>query len=218
MGGETKEHKLLKELAVIWLRGYGCHQIATEVELHPVWLQGTNEQRVTYHKWKHVADVVGIRDRYSPTPAELPAHKRRYLEAVAVEVKVSRSDFKNGFVSSGCDRIYLFTLPNMLDLNDIPKHVGLMELDPDNFTVLGWAQRIPPTPTVHGIVMKRKAKRLIQDKDVAERTLKHIQEFRATPSLIAVLLGKYLKSENALAIMQPKRSVVATDLTSPTMS
>ena len=197
MGGETKEHKLLKELAIIWLRGYGCHQIATEVALHPRWLQGHEEHNIPipYHKWKHVADVVGIRDRYSPTPAELPAHKRKYLEAVAVEVKVSRSDFKNGFVSSGCDRIYLFTLPNLLDLDEIPKHVGLMELDPNSFTVLGWAQRFPPTPTVHGIVMRRKAKRIPQDRDVAERTLKYIQEFRATPSLIAVLLGKYLKPE-----------------------
>lgn len=213
MGAETAEHKLLKELAIIWLRGYGCHQIATEVSVH------NSDSR------RHVADVVGIRDKWLPynrgisaPPLAEQAKDRRFSEAVCVEVKVSRSDFMNGFVSGGCDRIYLWTLPGIVDPKELPNQIGLIEVDPTNYEVLGWGKRIPPTPTVHGIVVRKKAKRVPLEKDDVERIRQYILELRATPSLIAVLLNKYApnnkQESSSVAWKVPSAGAVALSRTS----
>jgi len=44
-----------------------------------------------------------------------------------IEVKVSRGDFRNGFVCSGCNYNYLLTPMRLVAPYEVPKGVGLIE-------------------------------------------------------------------------------------------
>ena len=51
-----------------------------------------------------------------------------------VEVKVSRSDFKNGFIYSGCNYNYVFTPMRLLARYEVPSGVGLIEFNKHKFS------------------------------------------------------------------------------------
>jgi hypothetical protein len=184
---ETAEHRLLRELAAVWLRGRGCKEIAFEVFVH-----GFNHryQGGVAKRYRYVADVVGASVRYRPYETGVPSESRRFYDIWCVEAKVSRSDFEAGFVYDGANRSYLITLPNLVDPKELPAQVGLIEVDPDNFQVLGWNKRIPPTPTVHGMVIRKNARYREIDQSTVESTRRRIAD-RASASLIYTLLGKY---------------------------
>lgn len=51
-----------------------------------------------------------------------------------IEVKVSRSDFRNGFVCSGCNYHYLLTPMRLVAPYEVPKGVGLIEYNKYKFS------------------------------------------------------------------------------------
>lgn len=71
-------------------------------------------------------------------------------ERVAIEVKVSYQDFKNGFCS-GADRTYILAPKKVIPKGEIPKYIGLLEVDLDKLEV-----KISPVD-VRGIEIKKRA-------------------------------------------------------------
>lgn len=51
-----------------------------------------------------------------------------------IEVKVSRSDFRNGFMCSGCNYHYLLTPMRLVAPYEVPKGVGLIEYNKYKFS------------------------------------------------------------------------------------
>ncbi|NIN53507.1 MAG: hypothetical protein GTO23_10200 [Nitrososphaeria archaeon] len=51
-----------------------------------------------------------------------------------IEIKVSRSDFRNGFICSGCNYHYVLTPMRMLAPYEVPKGVGLIEYNKYKFS------------------------------------------------------------------------------------
>ncbi len=53
-----------------------------------------------------------------------------------VEVKNSRSDFKNGFIHVGCDYNYLLYPKGLIKRSEVDTKIGLIEVDLDQFKVI----------------------------------------------------------------------------------
>lgn len=51
-----------------------------------------------------------------------------------IEVKISRSDFRNGFICSGCNYNYVLAPMRMIAPYEVPKRVGLIEYNKYKFT------------------------------------------------------------------------------------
>jgi hypothetical protein len=88
----------------------------------------------------HVIDVCGVGERFF-TPDEMRSErgrgdyelKRNILRGV--EVKVSRSDLRNGFVCSGCNYNYLMAPMRLVPPSVLPRGVGLVEYNRYKFSV-----------------------------------------------------------------------------------
>lgn len=126
---ESKEHFYLKQLAKIYLKSkYNCKYIGSEVYL------GYSIDRTIEEKYpdlpfnqKKITDAVGIEDA-----------RLKYMDHHGIirniEVKVSTSDFKNGYCIMG-DYNYIMTVKGRLDDVDIPYPVGLIEVDFDKLNI-----------------------------------------------------------------------------------
>lgn len=192
MPPRTDTHRLLRELAALWLRGQRCFELGFEVFLYP---ENAEKCRFTTgrRKWRrYYADTVGT-SRLYPSSEQIEAHRilglpepQRFLLWCA-EAKSSRSDFKNGFVSWGCNRHYVVTPPSLIAPKELPKHVGLLEIDLVNYRVSRWSQG---TIQIHGprVVKRPVTQKLSQE--LLEVNMRHVEE-AGTKSLLSVLLNKY---------------------------
>lgn len=106
---QTKEHYLLKNIAMVYLRERNIEYIGTEI-----YIKGTN----TNISNKKIIDCVGI-DK-----------NKRYT--YGIEAKVSRSDFLNGYCAR-CNYTYIICPDGLIDKNELPKHIGLIYVDIPNF-------------------------------------------------------------------------------------
>ena len=89
---------------------------------------------------RHVIDVCGVGERLREVNGQLNGEKRELYEVGeniirGVEVKVSRSDFRNGFVCTGCNYNYLLTPMRLVAPWEIPQGVGLIEYNKHKFSV-----------------------------------------------------------------------------------
>jgi len=132
---ETLNHRLLKLLGVKYLNKVGCRLVTTEVWIIGDW--SIEDQLTKDTDNKRVIDVVGLYDQplyqvVKTYPNGYEEKKRVGTKQVSkgIEVKVSRQDFKNGYVCTGLNYHYLLTPKDMVSLREIPKHVGLLEYDP----------------------------------------------------------------------------------------
>ena len=133
MMSESNHHRFLKYLGVLYLHDRGCRTVGTEVG--PVFRQHLNE-RSELDKHYHI-DVLGV----GPIPimetvSTYEIHGKTYKSqrkigertiSRGIEVKVSRSDFRNGFICSGVNYAYLLTPKNLVNKSEVPKNVGLLE-------------------------------------------------------------------------------------------
>lgn len=135
---ETREHKLLKDVGRAFLFNQRCFMVATEVRL-------PFNRAVTGKRFRIVIDVCGFGEKY------IPYETRRYEEYTSkegyegrdytqtpykfnvlrgIEVKVSRQDLKNGYISLGCNYNYLMTPKGLTtDHLKLPLGVGVIEVD-----------------------------------------------------------------------------------------
>jgi hypothetical protein len=118
--------------------------VDTEVKLNRLGLDQYTEMDN-----KKVIDVVGIGLKHLPLKRvrfkngeydyfNLPDY-RRYECAFnvlrGIEVKVSRSDFRNGFICTSCNYNYVLTPMKLVSPSLIPKGVGLIEFNRYKFKV-----------------------------------------------------------------------------------
>lgn len=109
---ESIEHFYLKQVAKVWLKTQrGCQLVGSEIRVG----NSTSGKK----QRKHIADVVGAKEK----------GKWKY-EIFVIEVKVSRSDFLSGF-NQGGNYNWVMTPKGILTKKDMPRNVGLIEVDLD---------------------------------------------------------------------------------------
>ena len=142
---ETALHKFLKDVAMAYLYNQNCFLVATEVPINP------GGQRLGALDQHFIIDVCGVGEKYVPlasrqTPYGTDYSKEKYKYNVlrGIEVKVSRSDFKTGFVCSGCNYNYLMVPEGLVWSVEVPKEVGVIKINAKTFHV-----RFEPAPTSH---------------------------------------------------------------------
>lgn len=135
---ETNLHKFLKDIGMAYLFNQNCFLVATEVHVNP------HGQRLDSPLDKHfIIDVCGIGEKYIPyNPFTERGNNYKYNVVRGIEVKVSRADFKNGFICSGCNYNYLMVPEALVWSCEVPKEVGIIKVDVKKFSVT-----FEPAPT-----------------------------------------------------------------------
>ena len=100
-----------------------------------------------------------------------------------VEVKVSRQDFKNGFCMYP-EYTYLMTPKDMLDKDEVPKYIGLVEVDFEGLEV-----KVKPEVRVKGVNIKKRATGNI------DKRFKNEQAYYSDVSDLAISLARTLTTE-----------------------
>lgn len=99
-----------------------------------------------------------------------------------IEVKVSRSDFKNGFICSGCNYNYILTPMRLLAQYEVPSGVGLIEYNKHKFSCeLGSVYKSNPA---------RRTFRLKGVKIVKKPVYKTVPQFQIDNAISSILLGQ----------------------------
>lgn len=121
-----------------------CHLVDTEVRLNQIGLRRFHE--LDNHT---VIDVCGVGLKYSSHGkksvqlqeafqdfelVDVERYEFGYNILRGIEVKVSRSDFRNGFICSGCNYHYLLTPMRLVARYEVPKGVGLIEYNKFKFS------------------------------------------------------------------------------------
>lgn len=119
--GESDLHVFLKKVGIAFLYNHNCFLVASEV-----YLFRTGQQKIYDLDNHKVIDVLGVGERYNRN-----GERTNILRGI--EVKVSRSDFKNGFVCSGCNFNYVLTPMRLVAPWEVPKEVGLIEYNKYKF-------------------------------------------------------------------------------------
>lgn len=125
---ESDLHRFLKDVSMAYLYNQNCFLVATEVHVSP-------HQRLNTPLDQHfIIDVCGVGEKYIPYSSVRPLDKIKYNIVRGIEVKVSRNDFKTGFVCSGCNYNYLIVPEGLVWSSEIPKTVGIIKVDPKTFS------------------------------------------------------------------------------------
>jgi hypothetical protein len=124
---ESDLHGFLKMLGSAFLLNQGCFLVDTEVPLCR--FGQTMLHDLDCH---HVIDVCGVGERFfrlgdagdelGPGDYEVARNILR-----GIEVKVFKSDFRNGFVCTACNYNYLLTPMRLVAPWEVPRGVGLVE-------------------------------------------------------------------------------------------
>ena len=142
--GESISHQYLKQIGKLWLYNQMCHLVDTEVKLNQLGLL-----RYLELDNKQVIDAVGVGLKYFPwsrrkiqdelhddfeleTPEQ---YEIGYNILRGIEVKVSKSDFKNGFICTGTNYNYVLTPMRLISPSVLPRGVGLIEYNRYKFDV-----------------------------------------------------------------------------------
>lgn len=117
----------------------GCYAISTEISLPIREHLGENDAHSTI-------DLLGVSKKYIPYNQQ-KKQKVKYgdLEVEetikwfnilrGIEIKVSRNDFNNGFIHSGCNYNYLLIPKRLVKPTEIHKDIGILEADLTKITV-----------------------------------------------------------------------------------
>lgn len=141
--GESPRHLFLKNIGRAFLYNQGCYLVDTEVKLNHLGLK--RYEGLDSHT---VIDVCGVGLKYfRPGKKQLQRGdyddfelgSRRGYELGnnilrGVEAKVSRSDFRNGFVCSGCNYHYILAPMRLVAQYEVPRWVGLLEFNKHKFS------------------------------------------------------------------------------------
>jgi hypothetical protein len=115
---ESSEHFYLKQVAKIWLKTQKqCQYVASEIYLPG----GRHEGR----ECRSISDAVGVKKTH------IRGSEYHYT-ICNIEVKVSKTDFLAGYCVGGHFN-WLMTPMGLLEPNLLPKEVGLIEVDINDF-------------------------------------------------------------------------------------
>ena len=131
--GESDFHALLKKVGAAFLLNQDCFLVDVEV---PLCRYG--QQYIHNLDSHHVIDACGVGERFTKLNEGVLAGSgyevtRNILRGV--EVKVSRSDFRNGFICTACNYNYLLAPMRLVAPWEVPKGVALVEYNKYKFNV-----------------------------------------------------------------------------------
>ncbi len=139
---DREKTDLLTKICYLYLRDIGCFEIGTEIHIPYYGLRDYTNEADKHYK----IDLVGINWKYLPPSKQYM--KKIETEAYSwdhkvikkpilrgIEIKVSRSDFKNGFVHVGCNYNYLMTPLGLVDKKEVHKGIGIIEVDLNNLSI-----------------------------------------------------------------------------------
>lgn len=120
--GESREHRMLKFVGMLWLVKQGCQVVMDE----PEGFRGVGRGKRNDRRWR--ADVAGIQR----------LRRGRSIDWIVrvIEVKVSRSDFLAGYCV-GAHYNHVLSLPGLISPDDLEDGVGLLEADPQTCVLDG---------------------------------------------------------------------------------
>jgi len=130
-------------LGKAFLLNQGCHLVGTEIKLNHFGLKRYSD--LDNHT---IIDVCGVGLKYLPKgkkhiQREGPInfeirddnkYEYGYNILRGIEVKVSRPDFRNGFVCSGCNYHYILTPMRLVAPHEVPRGIGLIEFNKYKFS------------------------------------------------------------------------------------
>jgi hypothetical protein len=142
--GESPRHLYLKQVGKLWLYNQMCHMVDIEVKLNQLGLN-----RFLELDNKKVIDVIGVGLKYFPWKkrkiqdeeyddfelSKPDQYEIGYNVLRGIEVKVSKSDFKNGFVCTSANYNYVMAPTKLVSPSLVPKGVGLIEFNKYKFGV-----------------------------------------------------------------------------------
>ena len=134
----------LKQVGSLWLYNQMCHMVETEVKLNQLGLLHYLELDN-----KKIIDVVGVGLKYYPWKkrkiqdehydnfelVKPEKYEIGYNILRGIEVKVSKSDFKNGFICTGTNYNYVLAPMKLISPSLLPGGVGLIEYNRYKFDV-----------------------------------------------------------------------------------
>jgi len=149
---DREKTNILTKIGYLWLKNKGCYAICTEMtvrtwfnrpwrdnyktdEEHKAALKAWEEETGGQHNNHYIIDLLGIQTEYQkPTYdttqngiTNYQVNKQDILRGI--EIKVSRKDFKNGFIHSGCNYNYLLIPKGLVEPEEVNKNVGILEVD-----------------------------------------------------------------------------------------
>jgi hypothetical protein len=136
---ETEAHRFLKDVAMAYLYNQNCFLVATEVHV------GLSRERLNSELDAHsIIDVCGVGEKYisqyqRPNSLIVDSHDGsrtpyyKYNITRGIEVKVSKADFKNGLVCTGCNYNYLMVPEGLVWSLEVPKELGVIKVDIQRF-------------------------------------------------------------------------------------
>ena len=131
--GESDLHAYLKQVGAAFLMNQDFFLVDTEI---PLCRYG--QQMIHDLDDHHIVDVCGVGERFynlkDPTLGKGEYEVTRNILR-GIEVKVSRSDFRNGFICTACNYNYLLTPMRLIAPWEVPKGVGLIEYNKYKFKV-----------------------------------------------------------------------------------
>ena len=134
----------LKQVGKLWLYNQMCHMVDIEVKLNQMGLN-----RFLELDNKKVIDVIGVGLKYFPWKqrkiqdeeyddfelSKPNQYEIGYNVLRGIEVKISKSDFKNGFVCTSANYNYVMAPTKLVSPSLVPKGVGLIEFNKYKFGV-----------------------------------------------------------------------------------
>jgi len=140
---DSEKTALLTKIGYLQLKSMGCHTISTEVHI-PLLLTVLRDWENKQDKHYNV-DLMGIGWKYLPPSKQYKIkvqgindqwYDRNIVKEPilrSIEIKVSRSDFKNGFVHCSAHYNYIMTPKGLINLKEVYSDIGVIEVDLDNF-------------------------------------------------------------------------------------
>ena len=140
---DSEKTRLLTKIGYLQLKHMGCHTISTEIHM-PFRLNVLRDWENKQDKHYNV-DLMGIGWKYLPPSKQYKIKvqgindqwydENIYKEPItrSIEIKVSRSDFKNGFVHCSAHYNYIMTPKGLITPKEVFSDVGIIEVDIDNF-------------------------------------------------------------------------------------
>jgi len=136
--GESDLHYFLKMIGMAYLYNQNCHLVATEAY---VYSSKGKKHDLDSHSY---IDILGVGKKFIPyfnrpkTVSIFSEDYKSYDDVLrGIEVKVSRSDFYNGFVTTGCNYHYLLTPMRLINVKELPGWFGLLEYNKYKFNIKG---------------------------------------------------------------------------------
>lgn len=145
----------MTKIGFLFLERMGCFNVSTEVSILSTLKKNHKTDK------HHIIDVLGLQWQYfPPTYPHKGVNKKLILRGI--EVKVSKNDYNNGFIQSGCHYHYLIIPKGLIEENKVPFGVGVIEVDLQNFKVKVYKNRINSYSLI-GVQIIQKPKRNIVD-------------------------------------------------------